>query len=698
MDYARARMRSKALLHAGLGCFMAWSATVLGARVARLDPAVHDAAATPSAAPTPASGQTLVTGEPRRIGDAYDDDGALRRSADPIASYTLEARLDEVGHRIAGKGTIEWRNASSGPVPELRLHLYLNAFKNNRSLFAGSPFSAGRSGEGTKRWGYVDVKTLRVREMDGEDVWPRAANANPDLPDDETDLVVPLPRAVQPGERVHLDVEFEDVLPEIVERTGYSRDFHMIGQWFPKLSRLEENGTWASFPFHAQSEFYADFGSYDITLDVAPHLVVGATGARVEDTVVGGRRRLRYRAEDVHDFAWTAWEHFRERTERVGEVDVRVLFPPGNDKNAEVTLSAVRHGLGFFGKAFGRYPYRTLTVVHPPAFAPGASGMEYPTLITTGFPWYAGHASTLVERVTLHELGHQWFYGLVATNEHASPFLDEGLTTYAEGRAMDALFGDGSAVSLPGLAVKDGAYERVLAARAGHDDIVAHPAPSFVGFGALGALVYARTGTILSTLGRVHGDAKLDKALGRYARRYRFEHPDPRHLVSAVEEVMGEDAAEFLRLSLFQGGTIDLVAKDLRTTRAKPKAGVFGDTAHRTEVPEPASNADEGDEGDEWLGRVVVYRHGTLQVPVEVEFRFEDGTRVRKSWDGRAARASIECSGKTRVIGAVVDPDLRVLLDDDLTNNTALSGGGSAARLVERTLYGAELVLGGAGP
>jgi hypothetical protein len=260
---------------------------------------------------------------------------------------------------------------------------------------------------------------------------------------------------------------------------------------------------------------------------------------------------------------------------------------------------------------------------------------------------------------------------------------------------MEALFGDGSAISLPGLAVRDGAYERVLSARAGHDDIVAHPAAAFVGFGALGALVYARTGTILATIGRVYGDARLRKALGRYARRYRFDHPDPRHFVSAVEEVMGEEAADFLRLSLFQGGTIDLVAKDLRSARAKPKAGVFGAGAHRTEVPEPAAT---GDQGDDWLGRVVVYRHGSLQVPVEVEFRFEDGSKVRKSWDGRATHASIECSGKSRIVGAVVDPDLRVLLDDDLTNNTALSASVGASRLVERSLYGAEVVLGGVGP
>lgn len=694
--------RHRALLQAGLGVLMAASASALGAATARFEPAsttgaappgVPENAAAPEGGPAPlAAGQTLVAGEPPIIGPAYDGDGALRQKADAVASYVLDARLDEASHRIAAKGTIEWRNASTKPVSQIYLHLYLNAFKNNRTLFSGSPFASGRSGEGTKHWGYVDVKSLRVREMNGEDVWPRAVNGTPELPDDETDKMVPLPRAVQPGERLHLDVEFEDVLPEIVERTGYSRDFHMIGQWFPKIARLSPNGTWAHFPFHAQSEFYADFGSYDVTLDVASHLVVGATGARVEERVEGARRRLRYRAEDVHDFAWTAWEHFRERTEKMGTVDVRVLFPPGNQKNAEVTLAAVRHGLRFYGDAFGRYPYRMLTVVHPPAFAPAASGMEYPTLITTGFPWYAGHVTTLVERVTLHELGHQWFYGLVATDEHSSPFLDEGLTTYAEWTAMEALFGAGSAFSAPGLTIADGAYERVLSARAGHDDVVAHPAADFASFGAIGALVYARTGTILATLGRVYGEDRVRRAVGRYARFYRFQHPTPRHFVSAMQEVLGDEAADFLRLALFQKGTVDFVAKDFRSTRARPKAGVFGEGSTRTEVPEPA------EEKDLWLGRVVVHRHGTLQLPVEVEFRFEDGSRVRKSWDGRAPHASIECEGKSKIVAAEVDPDLDVLLDDDLTNNTARAGSASAPRLLERSLYAAELLLGGVGP
>ena len=163
-------------------------------------------------------------------------------------------------------------------------------FKNNQTVFLRSPFGAGRSGRGARKWGYIDVKRFSVREMGGTDIWPHASpeSSAEDDPDDETDVRVPLPRPVAPGERVTMDFEWTSQLPEIVERTGYVHDFHMVGQWFPKIARREPNGAWAHFPFNAQSEFYADFGSYDVTLDVPSDMVVGATGTRL------GRRRLRW--------------------------------------------------------------------------------------------------------------------------------------------------------------------------------------------------------------------------------------------------------------------------------------------------------------------------------------------------------------------------------------------------------------------
>lgn len=685
-------MRQSALLELSSGLLLG----ALGVRIA--------SGAVPAEAPRPAAssgapersvtiGQTLRDTEPPpTLGEAFDRDSSLNPAANAVASYTLRARLDEKEHGISGEGTVEWANASSRPAEELYVHLYLNAFKNNRSVFLRSPFSGNRSGRGAEHWGTIDVQKLTIREMGGTNVWPENPRSEDD-PDDQTDIRVPLPRAVLPGEKITLDVVWTSRLPGIVERTGYVKDFHMVAQWFPKIARREPDGTWAHFPFNAESEFYADYGNYDVTIDVAQGMVVGATGSLVDEHDAAGRHVSHYRASSVHDFAFTAWQSFRAREEMMGDVRVRVLYPPGNDRNAERTLAAVRHGLSRYGALFGRYPYPTLTVVHPPEFAPQASGMEYPTLITTGFPWCTGYLSTFVERVTLHELGHQWFYGLIGTDEHSFPFLDEGLTTFAESSAMRALYGEGNGLAAAGLRIDGNAYFRALAAEAGHDDIVARPAASFSTFREIGALVYARTGTILETLGRVYGRPALDRALGRYARRYRFEHPSPKHLVAAVREVMGDDAAATLHAALFDGGWVDFIAKDLRTTPVSPKAGLFDQGTRRETLEAPREAT-----GRPWASRVVVYRHGTLRLPVDVELHFEDGTSTRKHWDGYDRWRSFEVEGPSRLVSAVVDPDLKVLLDDDLANNAVTRRPATPLRTVERALYFTELLLGAIGP
>jgi aminopeptidase N len=121
----------------------------------------------------------------------------------------------------------------------------------------------------------------------------------------------------------------------------------------------------------------------------------------------------------VHDFAWTAWSSFREQTAEAEGVRIRVLYPPGYDGVAEREIAAAAFGLKYFGQQYGRYPYPVLTIVHPPQGATEAGGMEYPTLITTGGPWYSPPFVHDIEAVTLHELGHQYFYGLVATDEQS---------------------------------------------------------------------------------------------------------------------------------------------------------------------------------------------------------------------------------------------------------------------------------------
>jgi aminopeptidase N len=449
----------------------------------------------------------------------------------------------------------------------------------------------------------------------------------------------------------------------------------MVAQWFPKLARLEPDGRWAHFTFHHLSEFYADFGDYDVTVDTPGDMVVGATGKLVEEVRLGDRVARRFRQGSVHDFAFTAWSKYREITALgAGNVAVRVLYPPGYDAAARDELATVRFGLDYLGRAYGRYPYATLTVVHPPAAAVEAGGMEYPTLITTGGNWFLPWTGTRVlDLVTIHELGHQWFYGLVATNEHDHPFLDEGINSYAEIDATEARAPHASAARWRELAVSLGAVYRAFSSDAERNAPVAQPAPSFATGRDYAALVYERTETILQTLANVYGEDVVRGAVGRYARRYRFRHPGPEEFLEVMRESLGDDAATQLRAALFDRATVDYAVSDLESS---PDAAAGG-----------------------YRGSVLLRRRGALRFPVDVDMVGADGSVQRVRWDAAESSVRLPYKGRSELSAAVVDPEHRVLLDDDLGNNAMrikparLSGG-----LLDRLTFAVEAALSGVLP
>lgn len=613
--------------------------------------------------------------------DAATASDAMPASARAIASYTLSARLDTAAHAVHGEGTLHWVNGSTASVDELYFHLYLNAFEHERTLFNRSPFTRGRSGRGTRRWGKITLTRLVAREL-GVDLLPSLEPHTPGDPQDGTDRRVPLPRAIAPGEALTLELAWDSTLPGIVERTGVSGDFYLVGQWFPKIARLEPDGSWAHFPFHPHAEFYADYGDYDVSLDVPEAMIVGATGRRVSERVEAGRRLLRHQQGSVHDFAWTAWPAFERRDESIDGVDVHLLYPPGHAHNAERTLVALRFALPHFGERYGRYPYPDLTVVHPPAYAAAAGGMEYPTLITTGGPWHQSYWSRAVELVTIHELGHQWFYGLLGSNEPRHPFLDEGLNSYAETEASEALFGPGSASSLLGLELSVTALHRASMQIGPHDAPLAQPASEFVDFTELGGLVYSRTALLLRTLGGVYGSERLERGLGDYARRYRFAHPGPEQLIGCLEAALGAEAAENLRRALFDGAGVNYSIRDLRSVR----------------LPAPAPAADGSGGGPRYESRVVVHRAGELVFPVEVELTLASGDRVTHRWDGHGRDKVITQIDREPVVSAHVDPHDTIALDDELLDNARSVERPAPIATWDRALFAFELLLGGLTP
>jgi hypothetical protein len=591
---------------------------------------------------------------------AVERDRDLRSHAEDVADYTLYATLDPASHTVSGSGTIRWRNTSRQPVRELWLHLYLNAFKNERSDFLRERVG-GRGSTRPETWGRIDLQKLSIRDGDGTSTdLLRSLELHRPGDEDETDARVPLPGDVSPGESIDLDVVFNDTLPAIVERTGYQGQFHMVGQWFPKLARLEADGSWAHFPFHHLSEFYADFGTYDVTIDVPEAYTIGATGPAVETRLEHGRRIERHVQGDVHDFAWTAWDRWRTARETIDGVGVTVLFPPGFEDVAKRDLAAVRFALPYDSARYGRYPYSVLTVVHPQDDASEAGGMEYPTLITSEGRWLTPREALMPEIVTVHELGHQWFYGLVATNEALWPFLDEGVNQFAEVDAMAAWRGNGSALDLLGLRVSDVAIQAVGGNQAVQDEPVAQPANAFSTGANYARLVYCRTASVLETLARVYGDDKVRVALGLYARRFRFEHPGPDQLLSVFAETLGPRVAETLRTALFEKGWVDYAIDDVRE------------------------------------GSVLVRHRGSLSFPIDVELVSLDGVSRIEHWDGEGESKRIIWAGPGALRAAVVDPDARVVIDANLENNYATAPDvrpSVVPRTRERAIYWMQLAL-----
>ena len=285
----------------------------------------------------------------------------------------------------------------------------------------------------------------------------------------------------------------------------------------------------------------------------------------------------RHVQSNIHDFAFTAWDQFEKRETKIGgrrpsRCSLRKTWRASIDR--ELAAISFRAPL-LQRKSTAKYPYPVLTVVHPPDTARETGGMEYPTLITTGGPFYLPRALRIGEEVTVHELGHQWFYGLVGSNENKYPFLDEGLNSYAEEDELSHALGAGSVVDAFDLKLSDLSVQAVSSRFAVYDDRVNTPADEFATGFDYGRLVYARTATILETMRRTWGEDKMARALGFYARDYRFGHPTPPDLLRELGDQMGDDARAFATTALDEKGWVDFVALSAQSDSDREPAGMF---------------------------------------------------------------------------------------------------------------------------
>jgi len=602
-----------------------------------------------------------------------------------VVHYEIDAKYDATKQTIDATEVLTYHNLTGQALDHFPFHLYLNGFQPKATWVREAKLIGNRDTSYAK-WedkehGAEEIKSFEVvgqgdLTKDLQFIQPDDGNK-----DDKTVVDVRVPKAIPPGAYVQFKIVFHDQLPETQARTGWKRDFVLGGQWFPKVG-VWWQGAWNCHQFHATTEFFADFGVYDVKLTLPQNEIVGASGVKVgEVNNPDNTKTLTYHGDDIHDFAWTASPRYKVKDDGVfqgqmGPVKLRIMMQPGHwkqvDRHERITIQTMEQ----FEKRYGPYPYKTLTVVDPEPDS-AAGGMEYPTFITGDSSWFMPQGFHLPEVVVEHEFGHQYWYGMIATNEFEDAWMDEGINSYSELKVLDSIFGpDTSVINLGGMTLGEPGFQRLSYISAASLDGMSQKAYEYYSFGSYGAITYGKTASVLLTLEGIIGKDTMDRAMHAYFMKYRFSHPTKEDFLKTIEETAGKDLRWYFNQAVYGTQVLDYEVMRI-------------DSFPVNWYEEQKGMGKKDDKDAVYKSTVWVHRKEDFIMPVELEIHFANGERIREHWDGQARWTKFSYERKGKIESAEIDPDHKIYIDRDNFNNSRMaeSNGKPARKLAHYWLF-----------
>jgi hypothetical protein len=579
-----------------------------------------------------------------------------------VVAYDIDAKYDPSSHSLEGTEILTYHNLTGQPLDTFPFHLYLNGFQP-KATWVREVRQAGTRDEDLDEWktkfyGAVDIRSFEVvgqGELTSQLQFIQPDDGNKD---DHTVVQVRLARTVPPAGLVQFKIKFHDQFPETLARTGWKRDFLLAGQWFPKVG-VWWHGAWNCHQFHGMTEFFADFGVYDVRITLPQNQVVGASGIQVSDVNhADGTKTLTYHGDDIHDFAWTASPHFKvlddEFQGSMGPVKLHIMMQPAHWSQADRHALVLKESLDRFERWYGPYPYKTLTMVDPEAGS-AAGGMEYPTFITGETTWWVPGGLLLPEVVVEHEFGHQYWYGMVATNEFEDAWMDEGINSYTEVKVLDSIAGSNtSMLNQWGITVGERQEQRRGYAGSASLDPIAQEAWKYYSFNSYAGVTYGKTASALLTLESIIGEDTMQKAMRTYFMRYRFTHPTKEDFLKTIEEVSGKDLHWYFSQAIYGSQVFDYEVLSIDSSPADWYKDGFKEEKGETE----------------YSSAVWIHRKDDFVFPVEVQIKFDNGESLRERWDGRDRWVKYTYQKRAKIVSAEIDPDHKIFLDRNDFNNS----------------------------
>jgi hypothetical protein len=517
-------------------------------------------------------------------------------------SYQIEVKLDDKKHILHGFESLSYKNNSAQTLDVIYMHVWPNAYKNKHTALAQQL----KRNEGDKiakadpkDLGSIDSLDFKVN---GKAVKWAYSEAHQDI------VVLQLNEVLAPGASINITTPFKVQIPSgSLSRLGHIGQSYQITQWYPKPAVYDQNG-WNAMPYLNQGEFYSEFGNFDVKITVPANYVVGATGElqtaseisflnqKVEESKkklekllntetersktfpesASEWKTIQYKQDRVHDFAWFADKRFLVLKGEVvlphsnDTVTTWAMFTPQNAKLWSNALEYLHDGTYYYSLWNGDYPYKHVTAIDGTISAGG--GMEYPMITVIG----NSSSKEELEVVIVHEVGHNWFYGILGSNERVHGWMDEGLNTLNEMRYVQTKYPDNTRFS---DMVAGGRFHLNDLDHHDSGDITYRTLASFGldqplethsdDFSSLnyGAIMYQKTGVVFYYLMDYLGEEKFDAAMSAYYQQWKFKHPQPADLQKTLETQTGKDLNWLFKDLIQTTKHIDYKVKDVQISK-----------------------------------------------------------------------------------------------------------------------------------
>lgn len=467
-------------------------------------------------------------------------------------NYEIFVDFDDSLNIIKGYETIYYINNSKDTLKYIELNLYANAFRpnskynqdiKNKLKVKKTEIDKAKP----KDWGYIIIDSCSEKF-------------------DTNDMLMRVYKTILPNETSKIFIKFTLKIPKLFDRLGKSENEYEITQWYPKVGVYDERG-WRTYGYRYNTEFYGDYANWKVSIKVPKDYVVGSSGYLVDSIVNDSFKVLTYKLEKAHDFAFVMSKRYKVEEINYDSIKIYILHYSNDSNFVKIAKYHSINALKIFSKKLYPYPYKSLTIVESHLRAGG--GMEYPALVLITNPKefrsrifrLTNSKNYYLAIVIAHEIGHQWFYGIIGNDEAYEAWLDEGMNSYLEDYYNHLVFNNESIYNVFGI------FKKIMKFYLGDYDfrlfgdyfvylepydepMLGKPAWEMKNYWQ----VYNRGKNLMLALQDIIGDSLFDIILKEYFKKYAFKHPRSEDFIKLVEETSKLDLTAFKNQWLYGKG------------------------------------------------------------------------------------------------------------------------------------------------